>query len=134
MTSEEAPQRHFVRVREERGHRKGRGRLIKYFLEDNTGTETLAAIGEETAQGDAHYHYHNEDTFTAYGELSCHNRRELNSWLDSVIRDSKAAAGLTPRYIAPLCGPEDLLRKLPVCVPAGRIHSHAPWLDAALGC
>ena len=41
------------------------------------------------AAGDAHYTYRNVATFTKYGEMSVHNRKELLAWLDKIIEDTQ---------------------------------------------
>ncbi|CAG9467275.1 unnamed protein product [Pedinophyceae sp. YPF-701] len=108
---------HFVKVEEDKSQRKGRSRLIRYFLVDSEGNRTLAAVGEEAAQGDAHYKYYNHPSFDAHGELTCHNRKDLNAWLDRVIADSRVAAGLPPTD-----GSEAVNVNLPADAP--------PWVDS----
>ena len=43
--------------------------------------------------GDAHYIYRNVDSFSEFGPLDCHNRKELVAWLDRIKQESQDAAG-----------------------------------------
>lgn len=56
----------------------GQKKVLKVFLVDSEGKKHLAATGEDL--GDAHYHYRNTKLFSKYGNIDCHNRRELTMW------------------------------------------------------
>eukprot|EP00884_Botryococcus_braunii_P017277 jgi/Botrbrau1/4232/Bobra.0044s0027.1 len=66
---------------------------VNFFLRDNKGRDVLAVVGED--QGDAHYIYKNQPEFAEFGELQCHNRKEVEGYLKDIIRNSTAAAPQT---------------------------------------
>ena len=51
------------------------------------------SIGALFSAGDAHYIYRNVDSFSEFGPLDCHNRKELVAWLDRIKQESQDAAG-----------------------------------------
>ena len=56
-----------------------------FYLRDSLGRQHLA--GQADAHGDAHYTYHNTKAFGArFGEVSCHNKKEMISYLDRIIQ------------------------------------------------
>ncbi len=64
-----------------------------FYLRDSLGRQHLA--GQADAHGDAHYTYHNTKAFGArYGEVSCHNKKEMISYLDRIIQVQRHAVGL----------------------------------------
>ena len=63
-----------------------------FYLRDSLGRQHLA--GQADAHGDAHYTYHNTKAFGArYGEVSCHNKKEMISYLDRIIQVATAPPG-----------------------------------------
>ncbi|KAK9819255.1 hypothetical protein WJX81_004801 [Elliptochloris bilobata] len=71
-----------------------RGYFLRFHLISASGTEVLAATGED--HGDAHYTYRSVRDFPGRPAIACHNRRELTVWLEGVIRDSQAAGYAVP--------------------------------------
>ena len=76
-----------------------------------------------SATGDAHYIYRNVETFTGFGMLDCHNRKELVAWLDRVRRESQEAANF--HLIED--PPEVVMSASPVGSPM-RSPTHAPFV------
>ena len=70
------------------------GYHLEFMLVHADGGETLAAVGDDA--GDAHYRYVTAPGFAPppqAGPLRARNRRDLQSWLDAVIKESQDAAG-----------------------------------------
>eukprot|EP00879_Flechtneria_rotunda_P032379 GHRR01035576.1.p1 GENE.GHRR01035576.1~~GHRR01035576.1.p1 ORF type:complete len:205 (+),score=52.30 GHRR01035576.1:410-1024(+) len=61
-------------------------KVLKFHLFDRDGNKHLAATGEDT--GDAHYQYRSTKPFARYGNLECHNRKDVTAWLEMVIGES----------------------------------------------
>ena len=53
----------------------------------------MLSIAALLSAGDAHYIYRNVDSFSGFGPLDCHNRKELVAWLDRIKQESQDAAG-----------------------------------------
>lgn len=60
-------------------------RGIRFYVHDDTGTPTLAVIGEERETRDGHYQYRRVDTFTAGAPLRCGNLSGVHKWLKDHI-------------------------------------------------
>ena len=70
------------------------GYHLEFMLVHVDGGETLAAVGDDA--GDAHYRYVTAPGFVPpprAGPLRARNRRDLQAWLDAVIKESQDAAG-----------------------------------------
>ena len=60
-------------------------RGIRFYVHDDSGTPTLAVLGEERETRDGHYQYKRVDTFTAGAPLRCGNLSGVHKWLKDHI-------------------------------------------------
>lgn len=75
-----------ARSQERFSHPDGR-RSIRFFLEDASGAEVLAVMGEERETRDGHYVYRTEPAFAGVQALCCGNMSDVNRWLDSMVHN-----------------------------------------------
>lgn len=66
--------------------------ISKFYLVDTSGHKTLAVSGEEDADGQ--YSYRSVPTLEQFGVLESKARRDVFSWLESIIEASKADGGV----------------------------------------
>ena len=66
-------------------------RVVKFFVLDAHGKQTLAAVGEERETRDGHYVYRKVDTFPRGPPLQCSNLAGVHAWLAGVL-DVEGAA------------------------------------------
>ena len=83
--------------------RNSKHKYVQFWFKDQEGNKVLGAQGFD--HGDAHYLYKIAPKFTTkYGTIQCHNRKDLVSWLEMVIKESRMLADGTVEIEKALLG------------------------------